>query len=112
MLKAFKSLGYVVAFFLIVSAGAETMETAPPPPQPEDGPLIEQTLRHLYECSDSYGGEVSHAIRTMKAVVADERTFAQLQSDSSDEYPSFLWYAVGLAVVLSALAAYVSRRKG
>ena len=112
MLKALKSLGYVVAVFLIVSAGAETMKAAPPPPLPEAGPLVEQTLRHLYACRDSYSGEVSRAIRTMKAVVADERAFDQLQSDPSDEYPSFLWYAVFVAVVLSALAAYLSRRKG
>jgi hypothetical protein len=112
MQKAFKFLGYVVAVFLIASAGAEAMETAPPLPQPEARPLVEQTLRHFYERSDSYGGEVSRAIRTMEIIVADERAFAQLQSDSSDEYPSFLWYAVGLAVVLSALAAYMSRRKG
>jgi len=105
MQKAFRSLGYVVAVFLIVAAGAETMETAPPPPQPEVTPLIEQTVRHLYECSDSYGGEMSRAIRTVKAMVTDERAFGQMQSDSSDEYPGFLWYAVGVAVVLSALAS-------
>lgn len=112
MLKALKSLGYVVAVFLIVSAGAETMETVPPPPQPEAGPLVEQTLRHLYACDDSNVDEVKRAIRTLKAIVAEERAFAQLQTDSSDEYPSFLWYAIFVAVVLSALAAYISRRKG
>jgi hypothetical protein len=112
MLKAVKALGYVVAIFLIVSAGVEAMETAPPPPQPEAGPLIGQTLRRLYECSNSYGGKVSRAIRTMEIIVADEPAFYQLQTDSSDEYPSFLWYAVLLAIVLSALAAYLSRRKG
>jgi hypothetical protein len=110
MQKAFKFLGYVVAVFLIASAGAEAMETAPPLPQPEAGPLIEQTLRHFYERSDSYGGEVSRAIRTMETVV--EPAFYRLQTDSPDEYPSFLWYAVVIAVVLSALAAYLSRRKG
>jgi hypothetical protein len=112
MQKAFKFLGYVVAVFLIVSAGAEMMEAAPPPPQPEAGPLVEQALRHLYACSDSYSGEVSRALRTMKAIVTEELAYDQLQTDSSDEYPSFLWYAVFVAVVLSALAAYMSRRKG
>jgi hypothetical protein len=48
----------------------------------------------------------------MKAIVAEELAYDQLQTDSSDEYPSFLWYAVFVAVVLSALAAYMSRRKG
>jgi hypothetical protein len=112
MLKAFKCLGYVVAVSLIVSAGAGTMEAAPPPPQPELKPLIEQTLRHFCEPSNSYGSEVSRAIRTMKTIVSDEPAFAHLQSDSTDEYPSFLWYAVLVAIVLSALAAYLSRRKG
>jgi hypothetical protein len=112
MPKALKSLGYVVAVFLIASAGAAAMETAPPLPQPDARPLIEQTLRHFNDRSDWRGCELSRAIRTLTAIFAEDRVTAQLQTDSSDDYPSFLWYAVFIAVVLSAVAAYLTRRKG
>lgn len=177
-----KTLGYVVAVFLIAFAGAQTIETPPPPPQPvptqqlEPTPQLEPMPRlepmpelpapmiqvepltnrmqdpgvggsggcsvthsceperphppeqHLDKCKEymrSHGypdtncDSRSIAPRAEGGTAGDYTTTAaheaasrQIQPDQSEDYPSFLWYAVGFAIFLSALAAFRSRKKG